>query len=47
MAIFDESATNRGNNNVFGETVVYNQGWGNIRVFNDETAARKWLYLTE
>lgn len=47
VAIFDEQAKNRENNNTFGETVVYNRGWVNIRAFSHEDAARGWLGLTE
>ncbi|NTW48518.1 MAG: hypothetical protein HGB19_02050 [Chlorobiales bacterium] len=48
IAIVDEKMANeKNNNNVFGETVVYNRGWANFKVFNNEASARKWLGLTD
>jgi hypothetical protein len=42
IAIIDADERQNGINE-FGETVVINRGWCNIRVFHEETQAREWL----
>ena len=43
VAIIDPTKTAEGNMNAFGETVLLNRGFYNIRVFPDHETAGLWL----
>ena len=43
VAIVDPGKTAQGNMNAFGETVLLNRGFYNIRVFPDHQTASAWL----
>lgn len=43
VAIVDPGKTSQGNMNAFGETVLLNRGFYNIRVFPDHETAGAWI----
>lgn len=43
IAIVDPEKSVQGNMNAFGETVLLNRGFYNIRVFSDNESASAWL----